>query len=329
MLLTVESTRRGTTWPSILSRTDGRTILYAQKVNTIAARPNAGKSFISIKAGDEAMQKGGRVLVLDFDNRRPDTLADRAKDMSLLDAFQDTEALRFMDVDMMANTGIVQAAVEWLLAAPNPVYSFVIIDTDTASGAPSDGKDIFQWWQQYVAPWERGNLGVLIISHLPKRLEDLPPGPIGSSGKRGQLTGACLVIDPVSMWNKGQGGIVQIKVDKDRVGELPGVEGDLICDVVAEWLGTGDDRFLNITMNPVDEVRGQIQIAGKLADKLYDALAEYPDGVYSQKEVNKLVKAGGRALGDALKSLLDSQRVVAIPVEGKRGHTYKVDLYFD
>ena len=191
MVMPVESRRKGTNWPAILSRTDGRTLIYAQKVNTIAARPNAGKSFISIKAGDEAMQKGGRVLVLDFDNRRPDTLADRAKDMSLLAAFQDTEGLRFMDVDMMANKGIVQAAVEWLLAAPNPVYSFVIIDTDTASGAPSDGKDIFQWWQQYVAPWERGNLGVLIISHLPKRLEDLPPGPIGSSGKRGQLTGAC------------------------------------------------------------------------------------------------------------------------------------------
>ena len=91
MLQPVESTRRGTTWPSILSRTDGKTLMYAQKVNILAARPNGGKSFISMKAANEAIEKGGRCIILDFDNRRPDTLADRAKDMGVLHVFQDKE----------------------------------------------------------------------------------------------------------------------------------------------------------------------------------------------------------------------------------------------
>ena len=323
MLQIVESTRPATGWPSILSRTDGRTLMYAQKVNTIAARPNGGKSFISMQAACEAISKGGRVLVLDFDNRRPDTLADRAKDMALLHVFQNADMLAFPDVDMMDSRGMVKAAVEWLLAAPNPIFSFVILDTDTAAGAPSDGKDINKWWDKYVMPFVKANLGMLILSHVPKRTDEQPPGPIGSQGKRGLLSGACLIVDPINMWNREQDGIVQIKVDKDRPGDLPGVEPDIICDVVAEWMGDSADRFLNITMNPVDETRGQ----GQLADKLYNALAEFSEGVYSQVEVKKLVKGGGRAISDALKSLTDSGRVMVVDVEGKKGKTYKIDQY--
>ena len=61
--------------PAILSRTDGRTILYAQKVNTVAARPNGGKSWVAIKTAIEVVERGGRVLMLDFDNKRPSVLA--------------------------------------------------------------------------------------------------------------------------------------------------------------------------------------------------------------------------------------------------------------
>ena len=49
--------------PSILSRNDGRTILYAQKVNTVAARPNGGKSWLAIKCAIEVVERRGACRV--------------------------------------------------------------------------------------------------------------------------------------------------------------------------------------------------------------------------------------------------------------------------
>ena len=69
--------------PAMLSRTDFRTIFYAQRVNVLAGRPNGGKSWAAMKAAIEVVEKGGRCLVLDFDNKRPDTLARRATSMEM------------------------------------------------------------------------------------------------------------------------------------------------------------------------------------------------------------------------------------------------------
>ena len=95
--------------PAILSRTDGRTVLYAQKVNTVAARPNGGKSWLAIKCAIEVVERGGRVLMLDFDNKRPSVLAGRAGDMGVEATFQNEEAFQFKDVELVKNKGAMAA----------------------------------------------------------------------------------------------------------------------------------------------------------------------------------------------------------------------------
>ena len=106
--------------PAILSRTDGRTVLYAGKVNTVAARPNGGKSWLAMKCAIEVVERGGRVLMLDFDNKRPSVLAGRAGDMGVEATVQNEEAFQFKDVELVKNKGAMAAAVQWLLAAKEP-----------------------------------------------------------------------------------------------------------------------------------------------------------------------------------------------------------------
>ena len=327
LLIVVDESRR--VMPAILERVDLRPILYARMVNYIAARPNGGKSWVAMEAIVHAVQCGGRVVILDYDMKRPDTLAIRAETMARADLFKDQSSVYFADLDKWENPALRAAATEWLLSAPNPDYSTVIIDTDTSAGAANNGDDIRKWWDKHITPWEDRQIGVLVLAHLPKNGGEQTYGPMGSQDKRGKLTGASYRLETVSAWNAEQGGLVQMVVDKDKHGMLPAVEGEIAADVVAEWMELDGQRFLSITIQPPDEHRGHEQKAGKLTEKLYAALAEYPEGVYSQKEVNKLVKGGGRALGDALKTLLETGRAVAVPVEGKRGHAYKVDLYFD
>ena len=310
--------------PAILSRTDGRTVLYAQKVNTVAARPNGGKSWLAIKCAIEVVERGGRVLMLDFDNKRPSVLAGRAGDMGVEATFQNEEAFQFKDVELVKNKGAMAAAVQWLLAAKDPTFSTVIIDSDTAAGVPNDGGDVNPWWKAHVTPWEAAELGVVILSHRPKQQdEDAAPGSIGSQTKRALPTGAVLIMKTTKMWNSEVGGLVHLVVDKDRNGELPGVEEDIIVDMVVEHVDMGGGQFLNITLEPPDSERGNEGIV----EDLDAALAKHPEGVYSQKGVRALVKGTGKAVGMALKALIDDGLVIAEKVEGKRGMIYKSALF--
>ena len=169
-------------------------------------------------------------------------------------------------------------------------------------------------------------LGVLILAHRPKGDdEDTPPGSIGSQAKRALPTGAVLTMKTSKMWNSEVGGLVHLKVDKDRNGELPGVEEDIIVDVVVEHVGMGDSQFLNITLEPPDPERG----SEDLAEDLDVALANHPEGVYSQKAVRALVKGNGKTIGMALKTLIDDGHVITEKVEGKRGFIYKSALFQD
>ena len=312
--------------PAILTRTDGRTILYAGRTNTVAARPNGGKSWIAIKTAIEVVERGGRCLMLDFDNKRPGVLALRAQNMAVEATFQNKEYFQFKDVELVKHKGAMAAAVQWLLAAKEPTFSTVIIDSDTAAGVPNDGGDVNPWWKVHVTPWETAELGVVILSHRPKQQdEDAAPGSIGSQTKRALPTGAVLIMKTTKMWNSEVGGLVHLVVDKDRNGELPGVEEEIIVDMVVEHVDMDGGQFLNITLEPPDEDRGNEDIVYALDA----ALAEHPEGVYSQRAVRALVKGNGKAIGMALKSLVDDGHVIAEKVEGKRGYVYKSALFQD
>ena len=312
---------------ALLTRTDGRLLLYAGKVNTVAARPNGGKSWLALKCAVEVVQRGGRVLMLDFDNKRPGILAGRARDMAVEATVQNKDYFLFKDTELVSHPGAMAAAVRWLLAAKAPTYSCVMIDSDTASGVPVDGSDALPWWETHVTPWEAAELGVLILSHRGKDEDEENPlaGPMGPTAKRALPTGAVLIMKTYKMWNSEVGGLVHLVVDKDRAGALPGVERDTIVDMVVEHVDMGDSKFLNITLEPPDAERG----SGDLAEELDAALMNHPEGVYSQKAVRALVKGNGKAIGIALKSLIDAARVIAEKVEGKRGYLYKSSIFKD
>ena len=191
---------------------------------------------------------------------------------------------------------------------------------------PNDGGDAYPWWANHVTPWEAAELGVLILSHQPKQQdEDTPPGPIGTQTKRALPTGAVLIMKTTKMWNSEVGGLVHLVVDKDRNGELPGVEEEIIVDMVVEHVDGDGGQFLNITLEPPDSERGNEDIVEDLAV----ALANHPEGVYSQRAVRALVKGTGKAIGMALKTLIDDGHVIAEKVEGKRGYLYKSALFQD
>ena len=62
--------------PPILTRSDGATLLYEARLNSIFGEPSMCKTWIGVMAVIEALRAGGKVLFWDFDDR-PSTLVTR------------------------------------------------------------------------------------------------------------------------------------------------------------------------------------------------------------------------------------------------------------
>ena len=189
----------------MLTRSDGATILYAHKVHTVSGEPSRGKTWLAIIATVKALEMGGRVLWWDWDDK-PDQLYRRAESLDAVDLFTGPniafirDSILELDEFDQLNPGF-QAAVEWVQDGGD--YSLVVIDTAESSGAPSDGASIGPWFKTMVKPFEERDIAVLILDHLPKRRQDRPLGPIGSTHKVGRLDGATYDISG-QPWTKGQ-----------------------------------------------------------------------------------------------------------------------------
>ena len=80
--------QKGKALPALLTRSDGETLLYAGKVNTVFGEPGMSKTWIAIKAAIEAIEHAGRVLWWDFEDK-PDTLFRRVESLVLQRQFRE------------------------------------------------------------------------------------------------------------------------------------------------------------------------------------------------------------------------------------------------
>ena len=73
--------------PPVLARSDGATLLYESRINWIHGSPAAGKSWVSIFTIMQAIRRGSRVALWDFEGH-PDGTAGRLQALGALDVLE-------------------------------------------------------------------------------------------------------------------------------------------------------------------------------------------------------------------------------------------------
>ena len=303
-VMTVAQT--GQALPAMLKRSDGETILYAAKINSVFGEPGMAKSWIALKTAIEALENGGRVLWWDFEDK-PDTMYRRAKAMGKLDlitgenvAFIKDNNILELDEDSLPNFALV-CAVEWL--AEGGIYSVVIIDAAESSGAPSDGSPVTEWNREKIQPFASRSVGALILDHVPKRRQERPRGAIGSQHKLAKIDGAAIAITGKA-WTKTQDGALVLRLEKDRQGDVPGNVGAKIAVVKGHYEG----ELLTISIDPPNQDDdGEVDVSMLLLDAIGGAGAE---GVRGQNALMRMVKGKGQAKAQALIDLIGDGLVV-------------------
>ena len=303
-VLTVE--QKGEALPALLTRSDGATIFYAGKVNTVFGEPGMAKCWVALKTALEALENGGRVLWWDFEDK-PDTMYRRAKALGKLDlitgenvAFIKDNNILELDEDGLPNLALT-CAVEWL--AEGGIYSVVIIDAAESSGAPSDGSPVTEWGKEKVQPFSSRSVGALILDHVPKRRQERPRGAIGSQHKLAKIDGAAIAITGKA-WTKTQDGALVLRLEKDRQGDVPGNVGAKIAVVKGHYEG----ELLTISIDPPNQDDdGEEDVYMMLLDVIGAAGAE---GVRGTKALMGMVKGKNGPKHEAISMLIGDGLVV-------------------
>ena len=298
---------KGETLPVLLKRSDGATILYANKFNTIFAEPGMVKTWMGIEAALASVALGGRVLWWDFEDK-PDTLHDRVKALGELGLIKGPN-VAFVDYNLQDfdDSGVaLQAlanAIEWLAEAGQ--YSLVVIDAAESSGAPSDGAPVTEWFKNMLDPFRRRkrSVGVLVLDHVPKQRRDRPRGAIGSQAKLAKVDGAAFGLSG-RPWTKTEDGVMTLRLEKDRPGDVPGRPGSRVATITGRTV----NGKLTITIDPPtnndDDV---LDMPMMLLEAIGAAGAE---GIKGVKTLYSKVKGKSQAKQEALSELIGDGLVV-------------------
>ena len=129
--------------PAVLTTSDGQTLFYQGRVNSLFGQPGTCKTWIAMLAARQAMEQDLRVLWWDHEDR-PATLAARARTIGALEPFQDPERFAYVLPSITEDAEAIGRAAAWVSGG------LVIIDAAESAGCPSDGAPINEWWCQHV-----------------------------------------------------------------------------------------------------------------------------------------------------------------------------------
>ena len=264
--------------PPALTRSDGATLLYEERFNTLTAETAQGKSWLALMVAIERIRAGRHVFWLDFEDRAT-TLATRLQKLNATDLIG-TPELKWATGDLTAYPVALAGALEHLAGGNGP--GLIVIDSAGSGGCPSDGADVGPWMLANIKPWLDAGHTILLLDHVPKQRKDRPRGGIGSNAKLRDIDGAALYVEG-KVWNGTQDGYINLFNHKDRGGNLPGQ----LLDCVATVFGEHDGPVIRYTID-LPNAKGQEE---DLQDELLDAITRAgATGI-----------TGSRAMRDSLK----------------------------
>jgi len=205
--------------PTVLLRSDGAALFYAGETHSIYGESESGKSWVALIAAAEVIGHGGAVLFVDFEST-PARIVERMGHLGVSTEAM-AEHLAYVRPEMVPNAD--DKAWRDVLSVPREL---VIIDGVTAAmsifGASSQDNDETTKWQSVFPAKVAAQSGaaVVMIDHVTKSTEGRGRFAIGAQAKLAALTGAAYVVTPLTVIAKGQCGYLEMRVAKDRPGEI-------------------------------------------------------------------------------------------------------------
>ena len=307
--------------PTLLTRSDGRCLLYEGKRNELHGPPEAGKTWIALIAALEMLRQARRVAWIDFE----DSAGSIVRRLFALGA---TEA------DLISNFRYLQP-VEPLTQATTidlklelEEAGLVVIDAVTEAMAaagwdPNKNADIAQWYATIPRVAIEAGATCLTLDHVAKD-PDRQHGAVGGAHKTAIIDGATYRVDVVKPFGRGGTGVVRVRLSKDRLGYVRGwavgAKEPPVLDVVID---AHDPEALVVELLPPDANAGEPFKPTHLMEQVSRWVESQPEPV-SKRAIMDGVRGKRDYLSQAIEELVVGRFLDRI--RGDRGalmHTSK------
>lgn len=310
--------------PSILKiEGTNRCLLYPGSTNSIFGESESGKSLLAIVAAREVIERGGRVLWLDYEDS-PRRFRSRLDSMSVppnlwgsIDYLNPVHALWSKRTN--ASTGAHADFVDLLRASR---YELAVVDTMTGAMSvegldPLSMTDVEQIYRVLTGEIvKRTGAAVLVLDHVTKSSDTRGRYPIGSERKLSGVTGAAFAIEVTRAWSRALGGepvhgAAVLKIAKDRAGYVRGGRSELSVVASIEVAAEPDGGLRMRVVDPRDTVPLPPH---ELIVRVVDVLRRYP-GLSKSGLENEL---GGKATTVRnVRDYLVDRGVIRVDVQGR------------
>jgi hypothetical protein len=279
--------------PEFLTFTDGQPLFYAGKVNGIIGESESGKTWIALQAVTQALDKGQRVLYMDFEDAAAGIVS-RLKSLGVTDftglSYMSPDegfgTLAKLDLAETLNTLEPHLAV---LDGFNAAMNVLGLDINSNNDATT-------FAQLLLKPVAATGVCLVYVDHVPKSKDARGKGGIGAQAKRAMTTGCTLAVHVLEPFGRGNTGRLALSVDKDRAGHVRGYATDArnLGTVILDSDAVSGD--VSVEFNIYDAKAAQNSTAGNHRDAVLRVLGESAVPMM-QKEVIALLKNQGHAIG--------------------------------
>lgn len=302
--------------PTLLERTDGRAVLYPERINALWGESGSGKTWLAQLAMAQVLIADGTVLDVDHE----DTAAGAVGRLRALGVPDDRIAAGFIHIAPEQRWNDLAASMLHQLIEEHPVTLAVIDSTGEAMASdgvkPNDDDDVARWHQALPKFLTRRGVTVLLIDHVPKTTDGggAKLHAIGSQRKRAAITGAAYMVEAAVSPARGVTGHLKIVCAKDRHGAFQ--RGQLVADATVTSNPTGDHVTIELAAHEVT-TRPTV-----LMSRVSRYLEQLAPAMASKNQIEREVEGKATGIRLALSVLVDEGHVEMEMRTGRSGGSY-------
>ena len=291
--------------PTILDRTDEMLLLYPAEVHCLSGEPESCKGWIALNAAASVIERGGRVLYMDFEDGAasivtrlfalqvlPDAIVERFTYVRPSDPFSAgtfDELFRSRSYELAVIDGLTEG------------YSLLGLDI-------ASNDDAAKFLAALPRPIADHGAAVLLIDHVAKSKETRGRCSIGAQHKLAGV-GVQFGTEVIKALSRTSAGLVKLKIDKDRHGHVRGhAEAGVIALVHITPEGNGER--VSVRLEPPESSttdHGKFRPT-RLMERISRFL-EAEDEPASRNAVRRAVPNKAESVDAALQMLVDENYV--------------------
>jgi hypothetical protein len=310
----------------VLTRRDGKNLLYPYAVHSISGEPGSLKTWVALLAIVQQLEDGHNAAFIDFEDRAESVAARLLKIGANPDHLRDPDRWRYVRPD-----GPLNPAGTTDLDAAVTGCSITVIDGVTEvmnlhGMSINDNDDVARYVMMLPRRIADHGPAVLQIDHVTKDSETRGRYAIGGQHKLAAITGTAMKALVVRSGGKGEHGVVKLVIDKDKHGDV-GATGHTIGEFHLDDTTPGQAyAWLDHPTASVDE-HGHFRPT-TLMRRVSDVLLATPHPM-SLREIRLAVKGKNESIAQAVDALAREGHIRIEEGPNRTAHHHLITVFED